>query len=208
MSNNKNNTGNWNTGYRNTGNRNTGNWNTGDLNTGDCNTGYCNTGDWNTGYWNTGYWNTGNWNTGNWNTCDKETGFFNTIQSEKIRVFNNECSVIDWEKSQKPNFIYFNLAEWINPCDMSDKEKEENNSHTTTGGYLKVYEYKEAFQKSWSEADEEDRKKIFNLPNFDAVVFKEISGIDVYEDDEKNKKIKELEEKAKYIAEELNKLKK
>ena len=91
---------------------------------------------------------------------------------------------------------------------MTDQEKECNQTHITTGVYLRVYDYKEAFQKSWSEADKEDRKKIFNLPNFDAEVFKEISGIDVNEDSDKSKKIAELEEKAKYIADELKKLKK
>ena len=43
---------------------------------------------------------------------------------------------------------------------MTDKEKEDNESHITTGGYLKSYEYKEAFKKSWDEADQEDREPI------------------------------------------------
>ena len=171
------------------------------------NTGKENTGDSNTGDWNTGYSNTGDCNTGDWNICDKETGFFNTLQSDKIRVFNKDCLLKDWEESEKPNFIYFNLTEWIPESKMTDEEKKENPKHITTGGYLKIYDYKEAFQKSWDEAPEEDRKKIFNLPNFDAEVFKEISGIDVNEDSEKNVKIAELEKQVQYMADELKKLK-
>ena len=156
-----------------------------------------NTGDWNTGNWNTGNWNTGNRNTGDWNNCDKETGFFNTQQSEKIRVFNKECPADEWNNCEKPNFIYFSLTEWVSSSDMTDKEKDENQTHMTTGGYLKVYDYKEAFKKSWGEADEEDRKKIFNLPNFDAEVFKEISGIDLNKDSKRSKELKELKQTVK-----------
>ena len=175
-----------NTGYRNTGNNNTGDSNTGNRNTGYRNTGNWNTGNWNTGYRNTGDSNTGNSNTGNnntgsWNTCNKETGFFNTQETDTVRVFNNECSRVVWEEADKPDFIYFNLTEWVCESDMNSQEKIDHTTFQTTGGYLKVYGYKEAFQKSWGEAGEEDRAKLFKLPNFDAEVFKEISGIDVTE---------------------------
>ena len=90
---------------------------------------------------------------------------------------------------------------------MTDEEKENNPTHINTGGYLKVYDYKEAWLKAWESATDEDKELLYKLPNFDAEVFKEISGIDVNEDSERNKKIKELEEQARYIAEELNKLK-
>ena len=162
-------------------NTNTGNWNTGNSNTGNRNTGYSNTGYWNTGSWNTGYSNTGCNNTGNWNACDHETGAFNTKQSDTIRVFNKDCSRKEWLEADKPEFLYFNLTEWVREEDMTDQEKEDNETFHTTGGYLKSYDYKEAFQKSWDEADAEDRAKLFKLPNFDAEVFKEISGIDVTE---------------------------
>jgi len=60
---------------------------------------------------------------------------------------------------------------------MSDQEKEDNPSYKTTGGYLRVYGYQEAFQKSYNAANREDQLKIKELPNFDADVFFEISGI-------------------------------
>ena len=124
-------------------------------------------------------WNTGNWNTGNWNTCDKETGFFNTAQPTKVRVFNTLVAADLWSKAEKPDFLYFSLTEWVFEDEMTDQEKVDYDTFRTTGGYLKSYEYKEAFQKSWDEADEEDRALLFKLPEFDAEVFKEISGIDV-----------------------------
>jgi hypothetical protein len=204
------NTGKDNTGYRNTGDRNTGNWNTGDRNTGDWNTGdwntgYRNTGDWNTGYWNTGnsntgnwntgYWNTGDSNTGNWNTTDRETGFFNTTQSDKVRVFNKDCDREVWENANKPDLLWFPVNEWISESSMTDQEKIDNETFHTTGGYLRSYEYQEAYQKSWHEASEEDRKLVEQLPNFDADVFLEISGIDVRKETEvKELTVAEIEE--------------
>ena len=207
------NTGNCNTGNRNTGNWNTGDWNTGDSNTGNCNTGNRNTGNWNTGDWNTGNWNTGNWNTGNWNQCDNETGFFNTEQSGDIRIFNNQYSREKWNELDKPSFIYFCLTEWISQSDMTEKEMEENPSYKITEGYLKEYEYKEAFKKSYDAASNEDKKKVFNLPNFDAKIFKEISGIDVTINDNTDKiedllkAQKELLSKAEEIKKQIEELK-
>lgn len=62
---------------------------------------------------------------------------------------------------------------------MTEQEKTENPTYKTTGGYLKVYKYKEAWLKAWNSATEEDKQLLYALPNFDAEVFKEISGIDV-----------------------------
>ena len=144
------NTGDRNTGGYNTGNRNTGHCNTGDRNTGDYNTGDRNTGDYNTGYRNTGDYNTGNRNTGYWNTGSFHTGFFNTLpKPPRILVFNKECSFEEWEKAEKPDFIYFDLE----------------------GGY------KKSFKKAFKNASPEDVQKLIKLPNFDYKVFEEISGI-------------------------------
>ena len=139
----------WNTGNRNTGDWNTGDWNTGDCNTGDCNTGDCNTGDCNTGDWNTGNWNTGDWNTGDWNTGNSNTGFFNTITPETILIFNKEYSRTEWDEFNKPDFIYF-------------KPKEN---------------YKKSFIESFNKTTKEDVELLLKLPNFDYVIFEEISSI-------------------------------
>jgi len=178
------NTGNRNTGYRNTGHMNTGYCNTGYRNTGKYNTGYSNTGDKNagdrnTGYRNTGHHNTGHSNTGNWNSCNDETGYFNTTTSDTVRVFNQTISRCEWDQAYLPNFLYFNLTEWVEESDMTDDEKKDHPEYKKMGGYLKSYKYKEAFKKSWDEADLEDRERVQDIPGFDPDVFYEISGIDL-----------------------------
>ena len=148
---------------------NTGSCNTGSCNTGDRNTGSCNTGDRNTGYFNTGSWNTGDWN----------TGYFNTETPKTIKVFGKKCLRVDWENANKPNCLYFSLTKWICESAMSDVEKQENPSYSHTGGYLKAFDYKDAFTKSVTEASKEDRDLIRALPNFNADIFLEISGVDL-----------------------------
>ena len=152
------NTGNYNVGDCNTGDYNTGRYNTGDCNTGDCNTGGwntgdCNTGGWNTGDCNTGYSNTGNYNTGysntgSWNICDRSSGFFNTV-NDTINVFNKPCKIATWEAANKPSFICF----------------------------APVGTYKESWRKAYDGASDEDKLLLVELPNFNAKVFYEISGI-------------------------------
>ena len=169
MSEKKHNTGYWNTGY----------WNTGDRNAGESSTGDWNTGNSNTGDNNTGNSNTGDMSTGSWNTTDKETGYFNTVNPTHINVFNKPCPIVIWNEADKPSFIYFKLTEWILKSNMTDEEKTDNATFKTTGGYLKSYGYQEAFQASYAKASDEDKALLLKLPNFDAEVFKEISGIDV-----------------------------
>jgi hypothetical protein len=73
--------------------------------------------------------------------------------------------------------------EWVYEAEMTYSEKENNPTYETTGGYLKVYSYKEAWARAYAEATDEDIELLKNLPNFDAEVFKEISGIDIRERD-------------------------
>jgi hypothetical protein len=64
---------------------------------------------------------------------------------------------------------------------MTEEEKkaDENEYYKTTGGYLKSYEYQEAFKNSYNKLSEEERKKqveqLRALPNFDKDMFKQIS---------------------------------
>ena len=84
-----------------------------------------------------------------------------------------------WDSIDKPSFIYFDLIEFIDEAKMTDQEKIDHPTFFTIGGYLKKHDYKEAFKKSYEKASEADKAKIFNIPNFDANVFFEISGIDL-----------------------------
>ena len=135
---------------------------------------------------NTGDRNSGDQNSGNWNSGNQNSGYFNTITPDTILVFNKECKVSNWGNAIKPDFIYFDyLTKFIWSSDMTEQEKEEHPEHECLEGYLKKMTYHEAFKYSWENADKEDRKLVLNLPNFDNEIFKEISGIDVLKELEK-----------------------
>ncbi len=174
------NTGNWNTGDCNTGNWNTGNCNTGNWNTGDCNTGNRNTGNCNTGNWNTGDRNTGDCNTGNWNSCDFSAGFLNS-KSPSIEMFNSPTDLdrdsITSLKGMQVLRWNFENSWWIYSQNMNNKEKKAHPEHETTGGYLKTVDFKTACKMMWDKLDNNDRNAVVSLPNFDKVVFTEITGI-------------------------------
>ena len=184
------NTGNWNTGNWNTGNWNTGNCNTGNWNTGNCNTGNRNTGDWNTGNWNTGNRNTGNCNTGNrntgdWNKSSFNTGCFNT-EEQKIMLFNkpSDMTYSEWLGSDARyllNQIPKNVVEWVYEENMTDEEKAAHPTYETTGGYLKVLDESECGQLWWGSLSDRRKEIIKAIPNFDAEIFFQCTGVRVDE---------------------------
>jgi hypothetical protein len=235
MADEKGNTGNWNTGDMNTGNWNTGDMNTGDMNTGDMNTGNRNTGDMNTGNrnpgdMNTGNWNTGNWNTGNWNTGDMNTGDMNTgnrntgymntgdrntgifnTNAPKMRAFNRGCEFTMTEFRDKHGYssldIY--LTQWIESKDMTAEEKNKNPHFELLGGFLRKHDYKTAWANAWATATPPQKKWFLDLPNFDAAIFLDVTGIDVRENTHKTellKKADELIRKAEELRAEASKL--
>ena len=178
-------TGLCNTGDYNTGNRNTGYGNTGDYNTGNRNTGYGNTGNWNTGNRNTGYGNTGDYNTGDWNKSSFNTGCFNT-EEQKIMLFNkpSDMTYNDWLRSDARyllNQIPKDVVEWVYEEDMTDEEKVANPTYETTGGYLKVLDESECGQLWWGGLSDSQKNYIRSIPNFDAEIFEQCTGIKVDE---------------------------
>ena len=63
---------------------------------------------------------------------------------------------------------------------MNDEEKEQYPTYKTTGGYLKVLGYKEAWKNMWNNnITNEEKEEIKNIPNFDKDKFEEITGIKV-----------------------------
>ena len=181
----KNCTGRWNTGDWNTGNRNTGNRNTGDCNTGNRNTGDCNTGNRNTGDCNTGNRNTGDWNTGDWNKSSFNTGCFNTVE-QKIMLFNKPSGMtyrewIDSDARYLLNQIPKDVVEWVYEEDMTDEEKAAHPTYETTGGYLKVLNESECGQLWWGSLSDRRKEIIKAIPNFDAEIFFQCTGIRVDE---------------------------
>ena len=165
----------------NTGDRNTGNWNTGNWNTGNWNTGNWNTGNWNTGDMNTGDMNTGDMNTGDWNKVSYSSGCFNTDE-QKMIIFNKPCdwTLRDWFDCKAKRLldqIPKKVVKWVQLSDMSDEEKIVHSTCKTTGGYLKILDESKCVQLWWNVLPEEDKQVILSLPNFDADIFEECTGI-------------------------------
>ena len=171
------------TGRCNSGDCNSGNRNSGNRNSGDWNSGNRNSGDWNSGNRNSGDWNSGDCNSGDWNKTSFSNGCFNTV-SPKIYMFNKPT---DWTLEHWLNCRARYLLNQIDDCpleyvwfdSMTDEEKAAHPEAKTTGGYLKERTTADNARKWWAGLSADDRNIIFSLPNFDAVIFKEITGIDV-----------------------------
>jgi hypothetical protein len=133
----------------------------------------------------TGRCNTGDWNTGDWNKSSFNTGCFNTVE-QKIMLFNkpSDMTYRDWYESDARwllNQIPKDVVEWIYSEDMTDEEKAEHLTHETTGGYLKVLDESECGQLWWGSLSDRQKNIIKAIPNFDAEIFFQCTGIRVDE---------------------------
>lgn len=70
----------------------------------------------------------------------------------------------------------FNLTKWRN---YTDEEKAQGERKRLIGGELITIPYKEACANWWASLPEKDKAIIKTIPNFDANIFAEITGIDV-----------------------------
>jgi len=174
------NSGNWNSGNWNSGDWNSGNWNSGNWNSGDRNSGDSNSGDSNSGNRNSGNWNSGNWNSGDSNSGNRNSGAFCTDPNPVIFLFNKPTSltVKEWERHEAIS-IMSNLEPtiWVPDHAMTDKEKEANPKWETTEGYLKTISMKEAWANLWHNLTYKKKQVFKALPNFDAAIFQEITGL-------------------------------
>ncbi len=172
------NAGGWNSGCGNSGDwnsgdGNSGDWNSGDGNLGNHNTGNDNSGDWNSGYDNAGGWNSGDGNLGNrnsgdrnsgdrnsgdWNSGDGNSGCFNTV-TPTITLFNrpSNWTIRDWVRSEARALM-------------------EQFAHV-----MRRTEDEDKAQRWWRSLEQRHQEIILSIPNFDADIFKEITGIDVRE---------------------------
>lgn len=145
-----------------------------------------NTGKTCTGRCNSGNRNSGNWNSGDWNATSFSNGCFNTV-SPKIYMFNKPT---DWTFEQWFNCRARRLLNEIDDCpleyvylsDMTDEEKAAHPEAETTGGYLRKRTTADNARKWWAGLSADDQNVILSLPNFDAAIFKEITGVDVSKD--------------------------
>lgn len=138
-----------------------------------------------TGRCNTGDCNTGDCNTGNRNKSSFNTGCFNTVE-QKIMLFNkpSDMTYRDWYESDARwllNQIPKDVVEWIYSEDMTDEEKAEHLTHETTGGYLKVLDESECGQLWCGSLSDRQKNIIKEIPNFDAEIFFQCTGIRVDE---------------------------
>lgn len=177
------NSGNYNSGNRNTGHHNAGNYNSGNCNDGSYNRGNYNCGSYNSGQFNCGRCNIGNYNSGDFNKINFSNGCFNTKES-KILMFNkpSDWSIEDWRYSEAKRLldnIMYNVLKWIYSYEMTEEEKEQHPKYKTTGGYLKELDKSKCGQLWWDNLLDYNKNVIKSLPNFDAEIFKEITGIDI-----------------------------
>ena len=134
-----------------------------------------------TGRCNTGDNNTGDYNTGDWNRSSFNTGCFNTTE-QKIMLFNktSDMTYRDWCESDARhllNQIPNDVVEWIYSENMTNEEKEQHPTYKTTGGYLKRLDESECGQLWWDNLSNHQKNIIKAIPNFDAEIFFQCTGI-------------------------------
>lgn len=183
------NTGRFNNGYSNSGNHNNGNQNSNDWNNGNWNSGCWNNGDYNSGRANSGNhnsgdWNNGNWNSGDWNSTNYSAGFFNSLE-QPLYIFNKPADINrdDFYNllAVRAMVLNFNNNVWVYSDQMTEEEKKEHPEYEALGGYLKIVDYKTACGLMWESMTDDERAAVKDIPNFDAIIFEEITGINVNE---------------------------
>ena len=122
---------------------------------------------------------------GDWNKSSFNTGCFN-IEEQKITLFNKPSDITynDWLRSDARyllNQIPKDVVEWVYEEDMTDEEKAANPTYETTGGYLKVLNESECGQLWWGSLSDFQKNYIKSIPNFDAEIFEQCTGIKVDE---------------------------
>lgn len=128
---------------------------------------------------------TGRCNTGDWNKSSFNTGCFNT-EEQKITLFNKPSGMTyrEWMDSDARyllNQIPKDVVEWVYEEDMTDEEKATHPTYETTGGYLKVLDESECGQLWWGSLSDRRKEIIKAIPNFDAEIFFQCTGVRVDE---------------------------
>ena len=133
-----------------------------------------------TGDRNSGNYNSGNYNSGDWNSTNYSAGFFNSVE-QPLYIFNKPADINrddfnDLFVVKAMRWKYENNW-WIYSENMTDEEKAAHPEHKTTGGYLKTVDFKTACGLMWDNMTDDEKAAVKDIPNFDADVFKEITGI-------------------------------
>lgn len=138
-----------------------------------------------TGLCNSGNHNSGDWNSGDWNKTCFSNGCFNT-ESPKIFLFNkpSDWTYQDWLNSDARYILMdcpLNVLAWVWDDDMTDEEKEQHPEYSATGGFLKHTQQGAERQMWWNNLSDENKNTVMQLPNFDELIFEEITGINVHD---------------------------
>lgn len=168
--------GGFNTGARNGGNCNTGSYNSGNYNTGDYNMGDRNTGFYNKGSFNSGNWNEGDYNIGDFNICDYSTGCFNS-HAQNIMMFNrpSDWTIYDWQDSD----AYEVLATLYEEAYERLQKTKPIYKTTIYEDHTLDDELRKKRNEVWGDLSDTDKESIKSLPNFNAYMFEQITGIEV-----------------------------
>lgn len=105
---------------------------------------------------------------------------------QKIMLFNKPSDMtyrewIDSDARYLLNQIPKDVVEWVYEEDMTDEEKAAHPTYETTGGYLKVLDESECGQLWWGSLSDRRKEIIKAIPNFDAEIFFQCTGVRVDE---------------------------
>lgn len=158
------NSGRYNEGNHNSGDSNEGNSNSGSLNSGNYNSGNCNSGDNNSGCYNSGDHNSGHFNSGDNNGGDRNCGHYNSgcCNSGCYNSGNFNGGIFN---TNEPKMRAFNKI-----ADLTFTEFLDSINYSFSDLCDRI---------SNKEFYPEDYARIKALPNFDAEIFREITGIDI-----------------------------
>lgn len=104
----------------------------------------------------------------------------------EIVLFNKPSNMtysewLDSDARYLLNQIPKDVVEWVYEEDMTNEEKAAHPTYETTGGYLKVLDESECGQLWWGSLSDRRKEIIKAIPNFDAEIFFQCTGVRVDE---------------------------
>jgi len=124
---------------------------------------------------------------------------FNKKVSEE--VYNQTIKYIRAKDFKLP------VAKWIEYKDLN--KDEQTTTAKQLNGLLKTLSYQNAWKEMWATFSKEDKNFFKTIPNFDAELFENITGIKFEDNSQKTKQLKkaqELIDKAEELKNEAEKL--
>ena len=103
----------------------------------------------------------------------------NLIELKRSLTDDMKTEVIAFLNSYLGGTIYVGVNDDGSLYNYTQEEKEADPKKESIGGYLKTYTAEEAWANWWDKLNDENREIIKEIPNFDAEIFKDITGIEV-----------------------------